>query len=305
MVPCCKSFILGAQMKSHKERLHQAQPRSTSLQHLTRLGISKYDMVAMLNGKFFEKLFQGLAMPVEGFHQDGSCPSRSRCPSRCSWTPIGCQRKRAVMNLICSCTFNCPQLEGSKRFDQRAAARQEGVLKWVQYLCKSLNVLLMNRCTRTQIKRWSFSPPRAQESEREAHKFKAKEALVLRSAPFAPVLPQQRLATRTMYHLSLYLFLNHISLQKTQSISLYRDALPVVQAPDLNTDRRAVERGEFEASTIKSFRFILNYPQARRRERDLKAEAAKALEMRQKQEEEMQEVKSFFNTTMHNGPAVN
>ena len=98
-----------------------------------------------------------------------------------------------------------------------------------------------------------------------------------------------------MYHLSLYLFLNHISLQKTQSISLYRDALPVVQAPDLNTDRRAVERGEFEASTIKSFRFILNYPQARRRERDLKAEAAKALEMRQKQEEEMQEVKTFVN----------
>ena len=69
--------------------------------------------------------------------------------------------------------------------------------------------------------------------------------------------------------------------------------LPVVQAPDLNTDRRAVERGEFEASKIKSFRFIVNYRQARRRERDLKAEAVKALEMRQKQEEEMQEVKSF------------
>ena len=256
MVPCCKSFILGAQVKSHKER----QPRSTSLQHLTRLGISKYDMVVMFVKKFFEKFFQGLAMPVVGFHQDGSCPSRSWCPSRWSWTPIGCQRKHAIISLICFCTFNCPQLEGSKRFDQRAAARQKGVLKWVQYLWKPLNALLMNRC-RTLIKRWSSPPPRAQESEREAHKFKAKEALVLRSAPFAPVLPQQRLATRTMYHLSLYLFLNHISLQKTQSISLYRDALPVVQAPDLNTDRRAVERGEFEASTIKSFRFILNYPQ--------------------------------------------
>ena len=35
--------------------------------------------------------------------------------------------------------------------------------------------------------------------------------------------------------------------------------LPVVQAPDLNTDRRAVERGEFEACSIKSFRFIVNY----------------------------------------------
>ena len=59
-----------------------------------------------------------------------------------------------------------------------------------------INVLLVNRC-RTQIKCWSSSPPRAQESEREAHKFKAKEALVLRSAPFAPVLPQQRLAAWT------------------------------------------------------------------------------------------------------------
>ena len=71
--------------------------------------------------------------------------------------------------------------------------------------------------------------------------------------------------------------------------------LPVAQAPDLNTDRRAVERGEFEASKIKSIRFIVNYNQARRRERGLKAEAAKALEMRQKQEEEMQEVKTFVN----------
>ena len=35
--------------------------------------------------------------------------------------------------------------------------------------------------------------------------------------------------------------------------------LPVAQAPDLNTDRRAVERGEFEASKIKSFRFIVKY----------------------------------------------
>ena len=75
--------------------------------------------------------------------------------------------------------------------------------------------------------------------------------------------------------------------------------LPVAQAPDLNTDRRAVERGEFEASKIKSFRFIVYYHQARRRERDLKAEAAKALEMRQKQEEEMQEVKSFIHCTMY------
>ena len=152
-------------------------------------------------------------MFLEGFHQGGSCPSRSRCPSRCSWIPIGCPSMLS-WSLIWSCIFNCPQLEGSKRFDQRAAARQEGVLKWVQYLWKPNNVLLTNRC-KTQIKRWSPSPPRAQESEREAHKFKAKEALVLRSAPFAPVLPQQRWATRTMYNLSLNFFLNHNSLQKT------------------------------------------------------------------------------------------
>jgi len=57
-----------------------------------------------------------------------------------------------------------------------------------------------------------------------------------------------------------------------------------VQAPDLNTDRRAVERGEFEA---------------RRRERDLKAEAAKALEMRQKQEEEMQEIAEQRRLAVH------
>ena len=28
-------------------------------------------------------------------------------------------------------SLTCPQLEGSKRFDQRAAAKQEGVLRWV------------------------------------------------------------------------------------------------------------------------------------------------------------------------------
>jgi len=161
------------QVKSHKERLHQAQPRSSSLQHLTRTG-----------------------------NACGGVPSRRQLPV----------------------TEPVPfQLEGSKRFDQRAAARQEGVLK-------------------------------AQELEREAHKFKAKEALVLRAAPFTPVLPQQR------------------------------DVLPVVQAPDLNTDRRAVERGEFEA---------------RRRERDLKVEAAKALEMRQKQDEEMQEIAEQRRLAVH------
>merc|ERR1719187_1585862 len=161
------------QVKSHKERLHQAQPRSSSLQHLTRTGNAR-----------------------------GGVPSRRQLPV----------------------TEPVPfQLEGSKRFDQRAAARQEGVLK-------------------------------AQESEREAHKFKAKEALVLRSAPFAPVLPQKR------------------------------DLVPVVQAPDLNTDRRAVERGEFEA---------------RRKERELEAEAAKALERKQKHEEEMQQIAEQRRLTVH------
>ena len=84
-------------------------------------------------------------------------------------------------------SLTCPQLEGSKRFEQRAAAKQEGVLRWVDKL-----IMLMNK-TRTQIKCWSSSLTRAQESEREAHKFKAKEASVLRSTPFAPILPQQRL----------------------------------------------------------------------------------------------------------------
>ena len=126
-------------------------------------------------------------MFLEGFHQGGSCPSRSRCPSRCSWTLIGC----------CSVAC-CPKLN---------LLFLELVLSWREV--KGLNnaqqpskkvfwggltslFLFMNK-TRMQIKCWSSSPTRAQESEREAHKFKAKEASVLRSTPFAPILPQQRL----------------------------------------------------------------------------------------------------------------
>jgi len=77
------------------------------------------------------------------------------------------------------------QLEGSKRLEERAAVWQAEVL-------------------------------RMQELERERHKFKAREAAVLRAIPFAP-----------------------------QPVK--REAVASTQGPDLCTDRRAMEREKFEA----------------------------------------------------------
>jgi len=77
------------------------------------------------------------------------------------------------------------QLKGSKRLQQRAAA-------------------------------WQAEVVRKQELEREAHKFKAKEAVVLRAVPFVPQTVQ-------------------------------RAAVPTIQGPDLCTDRRAMEREKYEA----------------------------------------------------------
>ena len=126
-------------------------------------------------------------MFLEGFHQGGSCPSRSRCPSRCSWTTIGCCGASCCLKSNLLFLVTCPQLEGSKRFEQRAAAKQEGVLRWGD---KFIFALEQDKNANQMLKLFSN---RAQESEREAHKFKAKEASVLRSTPFAPILPQQRL----------------------------------------------------------------------------------------------------------------
>ena len=107
-----------------------------------------------------------------------------------------------------------------------------------------------------QIKCLSSSPTRAQELEREAHKFKAKEASVLRSTPFAPILPQKRLTVSQSisplitFSITFALKIVIIKLQSHRPVFLFRDVVPVVQAPDLNTDRRALERGEFEVCVV-------------------------------------------------------
>jgi len=76
------------------------------------------------------------------------------------------------------------QLEGSKRLQERAAA-------------------------------WQAEVVRMQEMEREAHKFKAREAAVLRAVPFVPQ-------------------------------PVRREGVANIQGPDLCTDRRAMEREKFE-----------------------------------------------------------
>merc|ERR1719339_344997 len=103
------------------------------------------------------------------------------------------------------------ELEGSKRLEERAAVWQAEVL-------------------------------RMQELEREGHKFKAREAAVLRAIPFAP-----------------------------QPVK--REAVAKTQGPDLCTDRRAMERERFEA---------------RRRERELEAEATKVKKQEEKFREELE-----------------
>ena len=72
---------------------------------------------------------------------------------------------------------------------------------------------------------------RKQELERQAHKFKAKEAVVLRAAPFA-LQPVQRFDWL---------------IWKNSQVS-GREREPIIQGPDLCTDRRAMEREKFEAS---------------------------------------------------------
>jgi len=119
------------------------------------------------------------------------------------------------------------QLEGSKRFEQRAAAWQEEVA-------------------------------RKQELERQAHKFKAKEASVLRTAPFA-VQPVQR------------------------------EREPTIQGPDLCTDRRAMEREKFEA---------------KRKEREARAEAIRLKEQEEKYQEELQEVAHQRKQAVHKARPV-
>merc|ERR1719239_131463 len=119
------------------------------------------------------------------------------------------------------------QLEGSKRLQQRAAAWQEEVA-------------------------------RKQELERQAHKFKAKEAVVLRAAPFALQLVQ-------------------------------REREPAIQGPDLCTDRRAMEREKFEA---------------KRKERELRAEAIKLKEQEEKYREELEEVAEQRKQTVHKARPV-
>jgi len=119
------------------------------------------------------------------------------------------------------------QLEGSKRLQQRAAAWQEEVA-------------------------------RKQELERQAHKFKAKEAVVLRAAPFALQLVQ-------------------------------REREPTIQGPDLCTDRRAMEREKFEA---------------KRKEREARAEAIRLKEQEEKYQEELQEVAHQRKQAVHKARPV-
>jgi len=114
------------------------------------------------------------------------------------------------------------QLEGSKRLEERAAA-------------------------------WQAEVARMQEMDKEAHKFKAREAAVLRAVPFTP-----------------------------QPVK--REAVPIIQGPDLCTDRRAMEREKFEA---------------KRRERELEAEATKAKKQEEKYREELEEVAEQRKLTVH------
>jgi len=114
------------------------------------------------------------------------------------------------------------QLEGSKRLEERAAVWQAEVL-------------------------------RMQELEREGHKFKAREAAVLRTMPFVPQ-------------------------------PVRREAVANIHGPDLCTDRRAVEREKFEA---------------RRREKELEAEATKVKKQEEKYREELEEVAEQRKQTVH------
>ena len=77
-----------------------------------------------------------------------------------------------------------------------------------------------------------------QELEREGHKFKAREAAVLRAIPFAPQ-PVKRFGKSLILHL-----INSLKSSRFSS----REAVANTQGPDLCTDRRAMEREKFEVS---------------------------------------------------------
>ena len=75
-----------------------------------------------------------------------------------------------------------------------------------------------------------------QELEREGHKFKAREAAVLRAIPFAPQ-PVKRFGKSLILEL-----INSLKSSRFSS----REAVANTQGPDLCTDRRAMEREKFE-----------------------------------------------------------
>ena len=78
-----------------------------------------------------------------------------------------------------------------------------------------------------------------QELEREGHKFKAREAAVLRAIPFAPQPVKRFGSGKSILDLIIRL--------KSSRFST-REAVANSQGPDLCTDRRAMERERFEVS---------------------------------------------------------
>ena len=120
-------------MKLHQERLHQARPRSSSLQHLSRLNIS----TKKRGPQGFVSSSHENSFLRTGNNVSGGVPSRRQLPVT---EPVPfqvflnydrllqCSMLSKIESVI---SLTCPQLEGSKRFGRRAAAKQEGVLRWV------------------------------------------------------------------------------------------------------------------------------------------------------------------------------
>ena len=88
-------------------------------------------------------------MFLEGFLQEGSCPSRSRCLSRCSWTPIDCLNMLSWVWLVLAFLIVLSWREAKDLISEQQRGKK---VFWSEFNIFESPIMF---CSRTDVKRKS------------------------------------------------------------------------------------------------------------------------------------------------------